>query len=143
MVAGNNQVRIIDTSTAHRVNPDWTYGFAEMDREQAKKIAGARCVANPGCYPTGAIGLLRPLRLAGILPEDYPVTVNAVSPGPLDSPTVRRVLGDRLEESARAIPVGRLGSMPFIAEMVALLASPEAASVTGATWDANGGLYMR
>jgi 3-oxoacyl-[acyl-carrier protein] reductase len=73
----------------------------------------------------------------------YGVTVNAVSPGPLDSPTVRRVLGDRLEESARAIPVGRLGSMPFIADMVALLASPEAASVTGATWDANGGLYMR
>ncbi|MFT4286033.1 SDR family NAD(P)-dependent oxidoreductase [Nocardioides sp.] len=73
----------------------------------------------------------------------YGVTVNAVSPGPLDSPTVRRVLGDRLEESTKAIPVGRLGSMPFIAEMVALLASPEAASVTGATWDANGGLYPR
>lgn len=79
MVSGNSQVRIIDTSTAHRVNPDWAYGFAEMDREQPAKIAGARYVANPGCYPTGAIGLIRPLRLAGILPEDYPVTVNAVS----------------------------------------------------------------
>ena len=79
MVSGNNSVRIIDTSTAHRVSPDWAYGFAEMDREQSKKIADARYVANPGCYPTGAIGLLRPLRAAGILPEDYPVTVNAVS----------------------------------------------------------------
>jgi N-acetyl-gamma-glutamyl-phosphate reductase len=79
MVSGNNSVRIIDTSTAHRVNPDWAYGFAEMDAAQAGKIAAARHVANPGCYPTGAIGLIRPLRAAGILPEDYPVTVNAVS----------------------------------------------------------------
>lgn len=79
MITGNNRVRVIDTSTAHRTAPDWTYGFAEMDRDQAKKIAGARLVANPGCYPTGAIGLLRPLRMAGLLPEDYPVTVNAVS----------------------------------------------------------------
>ena len=79
MVAGNNAVRIIDTSTAHRVDPDWAYGFAEMDAGQGEKIARARHVANPGCYPTGAIGLIRPLRAAGILPEDYPVTVNAVS----------------------------------------------------------------
>ncbi|SIP95941.1 N-acetyl-gamma-glutamyl-phosphate reductase [Rhizobium sp. RU20A] len=79
MLAGNNTVRIIDTSTAHRVDPNWAYGFAEMDRDQAKKIASARYCANPGCYPTGAIGLIRPLRQAGFLPEDYPVTVNAVS----------------------------------------------------------------
>ncbi|MCM2292148.1 N-acetyl-gamma-glutamyl-phosphate reductase [Allorhizobium sp. BGMRC 0089] len=79
MVSGNNTVRIIDTSTAFRVAPDWAYGFAEMDRDQAEKIRSARCVANPGCYPTGAIGLIRPLRMAGLLPADYPVTVNAVS----------------------------------------------------------------
>ncbi|QRM54976.1 N-acetyl-gamma-glutamyl-phosphate reductase [Sinorhizobium sp. BG8] len=79
MVSGNNSVRIIDTSTAHRVNPDWAYGFAEMDQAQAGKISAARYVANPGCYPTGAIGLIRPLRASGILPEDYPITVNAVS----------------------------------------------------------------
>ncbi|MBR0556049.1 N-acetyl-gamma-glutamyl-phosphate reductase [Ciceribacter sp. L1K23] len=79
MVAGNNKVRIIDTSTAFRVANDWAYGFAEMDRSQAEKIRSARYVANPGCYPTGAIGLLRPLRAAGILPDGYPVTVNAVS----------------------------------------------------------------
>lgn len=79
MLEGNNKVRIIDTSTAHRIAPDWAYGFAEMDTAQADKIRGARLVANPGCYPTGAIGLIRPLRQAGILPENYPVTVNAVS----------------------------------------------------------------
>ena len=79
MLEGNNKVRIIDTSTAHRIAPDWAYGFAEMDTAQAGKIRDARLVANPGCYPTGAIGLIRPLRQAGILPESYPVTVNAVS----------------------------------------------------------------
>jgi len=79
MLEGNNKVRIIDTSTAYRVAPDWAYGFAEMDAAQAAKIREARLVANPGCYPTGAIGLIRPLRQAGILPQGYPVTVNAVS----------------------------------------------------------------
>lgn len=79
MTAANNNVRIIDTSTAHRVHPDWAYGFAEMDREQGDKIRAARYVANPGCYPTGAIGLIRPLVMAGVLPADHRVTVNAVS----------------------------------------------------------------
>ncbi|MFD5244374.1 SDR family NAD(P)-dependent oxidoreductase [Amycolatopsis sp. NPDC058340] len=72
------------------------------------------------------------------------VTVNAVSPGPQDSPMVHRIVGEEnLAKLTAGIPVGRLGSMTFIAEMVALLASPEAASVTGACWDANGGLFMR
>lgn len=79
MVSGNNNVRIIDTSTAFRVADDWAYGFAEMDREQADKIRAARHVANPGCYPTGAIALIRPLRAANLLPDGYPVSVNAVS----------------------------------------------------------------
>jgi N-acetyl-gamma-glutamyl-phosphate reductase len=79
MLAGNNKVRVIDTSTAFRVDPSWAYGFAELDGAQADKIRSSRHVANPGCYPTGAIGLIRPLRTAGILPDGYPVTVNAVS----------------------------------------------------------------
>jgi N-acetyl-gamma-glutamyl-phosphate reductase len=79
ILEGNNSTRIIDTSTAHRVHPDWAYGFAEMDAAQRKRIADARLVANPGCYPTGAISLIRPLVAAGTLPADYPVSVNAVS----------------------------------------------------------------
>ena len=79
MLAGNKSTRIIDTSSAHRVDPAWVYGFAEMDPAQGDKIRGARLVANPGCYPTGAIALLRPLRAAGLIADDYPVSVNAVS----------------------------------------------------------------
>ncbi|WP_375567230.1 N-acetyl-gamma-glutamyl-phosphate reductase [Oceaniradius stylonematis] len=71
--------RFIDASTAHRTDPDWVYGFAEAEPGQATRIAEAQFVSNPGCYSTGAIGLLRPLVLAGILPVDYPVTINAVS----------------------------------------------------------------
>ncbi len=79
ILEGKNSTRIIDTSTAHRVHPDWAYGFAEMDGAQRALIAKARLVANPGCYPTGAISLIRPLVAAGILPADYPISVNAVS----------------------------------------------------------------
>jgi N-acetyl-gamma-glutamyl-phosphate reductase len=71
--------KILDASTAFRVASDWTYGFPELAPDQADKIRAARKVSNPGCYPTGAIALLRPLVDAGLLPADYPVTVNAVS----------------------------------------------------------------
>jgi N-acetyl-gamma-glutamyl-phosphate reductase len=76
---GNAAPKVLDASTAHRVDPDWAYGFAEMAPGQADAIANAKNVANPGCYPTGAIGLIRPLVDAGLLPPDYPVTINAVS----------------------------------------------------------------
>jgi len=75
----NATTRVIDASTAYRVNPDWTYGFAEMDQAQSDKIAKARFVVNPGCYPQGPIATLRPLIEAGILPADFAVTVNAIS----------------------------------------------------------------
>ena len=76
---GDAAPKLLDASTAHRVHPDWTYGFPEMLQGQADRIARARKVANPGCYPTGAIGLIRPLVDAGIIPPDYPMTINAVS----------------------------------------------------------------
>ncbi|HTI83948.1 MAG TPA: N-acetyl-gamma-glutamyl-phosphate reductase [Acetobacteraceae bacterium] len=76
---GNAAPKLLDASTAHRVHPDWAYGFPEMQEGQADRIAAARKVANPGCYPTGAIGLIRPLVDAGIIPADYPITINAVS----------------------------------------------------------------
>jgi N-acetyl-gamma-glutamyl-phosphate reductase len=76
---GADAPKLLDASTAHRVDPGWTYGFPEMAPEQPGRIAAARKVANPGCYPTGAVGLLRPLVGAGLIPPDYPVTINAVS----------------------------------------------------------------
>jgi N-acetyl-gamma-glutamyl-phosphate reductase len=71
--------KVLDASTAFRVAPDWTYGFPELTPDQADRIRAARKVSNPGCYPTGAIALLRPLVDAAVLPADFPVTVNAVS----------------------------------------------------------------
>jgi N-acetyl-gamma-glutamyl-phosphate reductase len=71
--------KVLDASTAFRVASGWTYGFPEMAPDQADKIRAAKKVSNPGCYPTGAIALLRPLVDASLLPADYPVTVNAVS----------------------------------------------------------------
>src|SRR4051794_37864151 len=76
---GKGAPKILDASTAFRVAPEWTYGFPELAPDQAEKIRAARKVSNPGCYPTGAIALLRPLVDAGLLPADYPVTINAVS----------------------------------------------------------------
>ncbi|MNH49024.1 N-acetyl-gamma-glutamyl-phosphate reductase [compost metagenome] len=75
----NPGVRVIDASTAFRVDPAWTYGFAEMDAGQRAAIAASTRVSNPGCYPTGFIGLMRPLVRAGLVPTNQPVTVNAVS----------------------------------------------------------------
>ncbi len=71
--------RLLDASTAFRTDRDWVYGFAEMTRAQPDAIAAAARVSNPGCYPTGAIALLRPLIEAGLLPGDHPVSINAVS----------------------------------------------------------------
>ncbi|HJS84988.1 MAG TPA: N-acetyl-gamma-glutamyl-phosphate reductase, partial [Acetobacteraceae bacterium] len=76
---GHQAPRLLDASTAHRVHPDWTYGFPELAPGQAERIATARKVANPGCYPTGAIALIRPLVDAGLLAPDYPVCINAIS----------------------------------------------------------------
>jgi N-acetyl-gamma-glutamyl-phosphate reductase len=75
----NPAVRVIDASSAHRTQPDWTYGFPEMTPGQAERIANARRVTNPGCYPTGAIGLLHPLLQAGLIPDHYPISIHAVS----------------------------------------------------------------
>ena len=78
-VALSNNARFIDASTAHRVNPDWVYGFAELASDQRDAIRNARLVSNPGCYPTGFLGLTRPLVDAGLLDKAAPITVNAVS----------------------------------------------------------------
>ncbi len=75
----NDRTKVIDASTAHRVAEGWTYGFAELEPGQREKLANARFVANPGCWPTGFLALVRPLVLAGLLPVDWPVTVSGAS----------------------------------------------------------------
>jgi N-acetyl-gamma-glutamyl-phosphate reductase len=76
---GNTRTRLIDASTAHRTAPGWVYGFAEMTKAQRAAIAASTRVSNPGCYPTGFIALVRPLRERGLLPADHTATVHAVS----------------------------------------------------------------
>ncbi len=76
-LAEGAKVRIIDASSAHRVAPGWTYGFPELTGRDA--VAQASRVSNPGCYPTGFLALVAPLVRAGLLPSDWPYTVNAVS----------------------------------------------------------------
>lgn len=78
-LAADSEVKIIDASTAHRTADGWAYGFAEFRAEQRAEIQGASRISNPGCYPTGAVAILAPLVSAGLLPHDYPVTINAVS----------------------------------------------------------------
>jgi N-acetyl-gamma-glutamyl-phosphate reductase len=76
-LAEGSGTRIIDASSAHRVAQGWTYGFPEVLGQEA--IANARLVSNPGCYPTGFLALIAPLVREGLLPADWPYTINAVS----------------------------------------------------------------
>jgi N-acetyl-gamma-glutamyl-phosphate reductase len=75
--AEGSKVRIVDASSAHRVTPGWTYGFPELVGREA--VASSARVSNPGCYPTGFLALVAPLVRAGLIPGDWPYTVNAVS----------------------------------------------------------------
>ena len=78
-LAEGGRTRLIDASTAHRVADGWTYGFPELTPDHAARIAEARRVSNPGCYPTGFLALVRPLVDAGLVPADWPLSVHAVS----------------------------------------------------------------
>ncbi|MCF8503341.1 MAG: N-acetyl-gamma-glutamyl-phosphate reductase [Caulobacter sp.] len=75
----NPAVKVIDASTAHRTADGWSFGFPELDKDQRAAIQAATRVSNPGCYSTGAIALIRPLVQAGLMPADYPVSINAIS----------------------------------------------------------------
>lgn len=76
---GSDAPRIIDASTAHRTKPAWVYGFPELTRGQADRIAGADRVANVGCYATASIAILRPLIEAGLVSSKHPFSIHAVS----------------------------------------------------------------
>ena len=75
----NENVVIIDTSTAHRTEEGWAYGFAELSEEHKNKIINGKRIAVPGCYATGFISLVYPLIAGGIMPKDYPVTCFGLS----------------------------------------------------------------
>lgn len=75
----NDTARVIDASIAYRTDPDWAYGFAEYKPGQRDVIAASKRVSNPGCYACSSIAAIYPLVSAGILPSDFPVTINAVS----------------------------------------------------------------
>jgi len=77
--ADNDRTVLIDASTAFRVDDEWTYGFPELSKDQYEAIKKSKRISNPGCYPTGFIGLTRPLVDAGIIPEGTPLTINAIS----------------------------------------------------------------
>lgn len=75
----NDDVVIIDTSTAHRTNPEWAYGFPELDKSFRDKIKASKRIAVPGCYASGFNSIVYPLIANGIMPSDYPVTCYAMS----------------------------------------------------------------
>ena len=75
----DKEARVIDASTAYRINPDWTYGFPEHTKTRPAEIAASKRVTNPGCYACGAVSFLHPLVSAGMLPANHPVTINAIS----------------------------------------------------------------
>ena len=75
----NAAVKVIDASTAHRIASGWAYGFAELEPGQRQLLSTASRISNPGCYPTGFLALVRPLVREGLLPADWPYTVNAIS----------------------------------------------------------------
>lgn len=107
-------------------------------------LAGQNGGTATGAHYAASKGAI--LTLTKIFARDlapFGVTCNAIAPGPMDTPMVRGVLGEGLEASKKNIPVGDLGDPTFVADMVAMLAGPKASFVTGACWDANGGIYMR
>lgn len=75
----NENVKVIDASTAHRTNDDWVYGYPELSKAQREKIANAKRVANPGCHATGSIATIAPLIRMDILPADYPLTIYSLT----------------------------------------------------------------
>ncbi len=77
--SGKPGPKVIDASTAHRTAPGWVFGFPELAAGQQAAVASARRVANPGCYATGAIALVRPLIDAGLIPHDFALTLPSVS----------------------------------------------------------------
>lgn len=111
--------------------------MASLAAQNGGTATGAHYAASKGAIITLTKVFARDLAPFG-------VTANAIAPGPIDTPAVRRTVPeDRLPGLIAGIPVGQLGDAAFIADIAVQLGSPSASFVTGATWDINGGLYMR
>lgn len=111
--------------------------LASLAGQNGGTASGAHYAASKGGILTLTKIFARELSKSG-------VTVNAIAPGPIDSPMVHALVPEeKMAGLLQMIPVGNLGDAAFIAQAVALLASPQASFVTGATWDINGGLFMR
>ena len=141
VIAVNLRGTFIGSQVFGRHFRDRGYGriinMASLAAQNGGSATGAHYAASKGGIITLTKVFARDLAAHGI-------TVNAIAPGPLDLPSVRAIVpADRLEGLVAGIPVGRLGDPGFIADIVVQLASPAAASTTGATWDVNGGLFMR
>ena len=78
-LAGDSSVKIIDTSTAHRTNPAWAYGFAELSAAHREKIVNSNRIANPGCHASGFIASVYPLVSAGVITPDFPLTAYSLT----------------------------------------------------------------
>ena len=76
---GNASVKILDTSTAHRTNPDWAYGFPELSKEFKEKLLASNRIAVPGCHASGFCSIVKPLVDNGIIPPDYPIACTSVT----------------------------------------------------------------
>jgi len=94
-------------------------------------------------YAASKAGIVAVTRFAATALAEHGVTVNAVAPGPIDGPSVAAMPAEQVAAYVRQIPVGRLGSPPEVAAIVAFLASEESGFITGATYDVNGGMLMR
>lgn len=107
-------------------------------------LAGQNGGTATGAHYAASKGAI--LTLTKIFARDlapFGVTCNAIAPGPMDTPTVRAVLGDNIDKAIANIPVRKLGDADFVAQMVVMLARSDAEFVNGACWDVNGGLFVR
>lgn len=141
VIATNLRGTFVSCQTVGRYFATRGYGriinLASLAGQNGGTASGAHYAASKGGILTLTKVFARELSKSG-------VTVNAIAPGPLDLPSVHALVPEnKLAGLLQMIPAGQLGDAEFVAQAVVLLASPQAASVTGATWDINGGLLMR